>query len=226
MKKILLLLLLLISLIVVSCSADDKKKPTSEQSKTEPKEDTQKIAKRAEYRSGFVEYITKGFTNGTQTLYFDEWGFKNAVIQTMEVGKTKVQTHIIITEGWTYQINKTENRYIKVKNDDSEKYRKLYEKYKNNDDATAALLKEAGGKLIGKEKFMEKECDIWDMTQQNSKNWLWKGLILKSVMSTPFGELIFEATKINLNTAIPDSVFEIPKNVEFKIATPKKKDGL
>jgi hypothetical protein len=224
MKK--LLLLIIISLMVVSCGADDKKKPTDEANKAEQKEDTQKIAKRAEYRSGVVEYTTKGFSTGTQTLYFDEWGFKNAVIQTMQVGSSTVQNHIIITEGWTYQINKTEKRYFKVKNDDSEKYRVLYEKYKNNEDATNELLKQAGGKMIGKEKFMEKECDIWEMPAQNSKNWLWKGVILKSVMSMPFGELIFEATSIKLNTAIPDSVFAIPKNVEFKIINQQKKDGL
>jgi len=212
--------------MVVSCGADDKKKPTDQTNKTEQKEDKQKIAKRAEYRSGVVQYITKGFSSGTQTLYFDDWGFKNAVIQTMKVGESTVQNHIIITEGWTYQINKTEKRYFKVKNDDSEKYRQLYEKFKNNEDATTELLKQNGGKLLGKEKFLEKECDIWDMPAQNSKNWLWKGLILKSVMSMPFGELIFEATSVKLDVAIPDSVFALPKNVEFKTITPKKKDGL
>jgi hypothetical protein len=224
MKKV--FLLLIISLMVVSCGADDKKKPTKEANKTEQQADKQKIAKRAEYRSGVVEYVTKGFSAGTQTLYFDDWGFKNAIVQTMKVGESTINNHIIITEGWTYQMNKTEKRYFKVKNDDSEKYRQLYEKFKNNEEATAELLKQNGGKLIGKEKFLEKECDIWDMPAQNSKNWLWKGLILKSVMSMPFGELIFEATSIKLNTAIPDSVFALPKDVEFKIITPKKKDGL
>lgn len=224
MKKV--LILLVISLIVVSCSADDKKKPTTEANKTEQKVDTRKMAKRAEYKSGVVEYTTKGFSTGKQTLYFDDWGFKNAVIQTMKVGETTVQNHIIITEGWTYQINKTEKRYFKVKNDDSEKYRVLYEKFKNNEDATNELLKQAGGKMIGKEKFMEKDCDIWEMTTQNSKNWLWKGVILKSVMSMPFGKLTFEAISIKLDVAIPDSVFAIPQNVEFKIVSSKKKDGL
>ncbi|MEI6091496.1 MAG: hypothetical protein WCR42_13660 [bacterium] len=224
MKKV--LILLVISLIVVSCSADDKKKPTTEENKTEQKVDTRKIAKRAEYKSGVVEYITKGFSTGKQTLYFDDWGFKNAVIQTMKVGETTVQNHIIITEGWTYQMNKTENRYFKVKNDDSEKYRKLYEKFKSNEEATNELLKQAGGKMIGKENFMDKDCDIWEMPAQNSKNWLWKGVILKSVMSMPIGQLTFEATSIKLDVAIPDSVFAIPQNVEFKIVSSKKKEGL
>jgi len=225
MKKV--FLLLLISLIIASCGAQDNKKPTTEAKNTEQESSKLKIAKRAEYKSGVVEYKTTGFTTGTQTLYFDEWGFKNAVIQSMKVGNETIQNHIIITEGWTYQMNKSEKRFFKIKNDDSEKYRVLYEKYKDNEKATAELLKQAGGQFIGKEKFLDKDCDIWDMPAQNSKNWLWKGVILKSVMSMPIGELVFEATSIKLNVAIPDSVFAIPKNIEFKVVTAqKKKDGL
>lgn len=229
MKKI--IILLTICIVFVSCGADDKNKQVTKQAQqekyiTEKDSKKPKIARRAEFKSGIIEYTTTGFSTGKQTLFFDDWGFKNAILQEIKIGETTVQNHIIITEDWTYQINNTEKRYIKLQSDDSKKYREFYEQTKNNAEASKKLLEWAGGKMIGKEKFMEKDCEVWFMPTQNAKNWLWNGLILKSVMSMPFGDLTFEATKIKTDIKIPDSVFAIPKNVEFKLAQPKKKEGL
>jgi hypothetical protein len=169
--------------------------------------------KKSQIKSGIITYETSGFATGEQTLYFDNWGFDNTIIQTMTQNGQTMENKIILSEEWIYQMNLTEKRYMKVRNISNDIFKKLYKKYKDNEIANDSLMTVDGGKLIGMEKIMGKECKIW--TLQNAKSWMWKGIILKSEMSLPFGQLIFTAKDIQLDAKMPKDIFKVPTDINF-----------
>ena len=50
---------------------------------------------------------------------------------------------------------------------------------------------------------------------ENSKFWIWKGLMLKMTATQNNMEVTMEATEINETSDFPSGTFDIPKDIEF-----------
>ncbi|HEX9251123.1 MAG TPA: hypothetical protein VF870_02725, partial [Ignavibacteriaceae bacterium] len=109
MKKLLLFsITLIISITFLSCVDSGK----DESDKT-GKESTSEFQKRYGIKSGVIEYIITGSQEGTKTLYFDNWGMRQAEYtrSILSVGGfTKPLNLVNIIDGeYQYMINIDQN---------------------------------------------------------------------------------------------------------------------
>lgn len=188
---------------------------------------------------------SKVVSKGNETLYIK--GNKTLKTTRMLVPSTDNEirtreTLRLITPKFVYMVNMSEGEGFKV--DNPKKYGKeAYEdlsveekkEFHNRMDKRGIIsLDLLGiGRKIGSEKFLGKECDVYENgkeltkedykmsveTGQSSyymKTWIWRDakIPLKIVTETIDSKRELVATKIELNADIPDSRFEIPEDVK------------
>jgi len=170
--------------------------------------------KRIKFKSGYIKYKQTGFATGEQVLYFDNYGFDNAIFQTMFINQQETKNIIYLTKDWIYQLNETEKKYFKVKNKDNQSFIQFFNETKDINKSIEKLMSQNEGKKLGTEMIAGKLCDIWQV--RNAKSWLWEGLNLKTEMDFPFGQLIFTAYEIKVDVSVPKEKFIIP-DYEYKL---------
>lgn len=124
--------------------------------------------------------------------------------------KTKESSLIIDNDGWSYIINLATKTGVKMKSDENED--DPMENIKPDDDETfREMIEKEGGKIIGNENFLGKNCIVVEMTSEGKtmKMWYYKGIPLKMTSKT----YTMEATKFEEAVSIPNSKFEIPKGI-------------
>ena len=218
---------------VTNCEAQKlpTKKTTSE---TRDSEEFLKAGfKRYKIESGIVEYNLSGSQTGTETIYFDRWGLREAkytMSETNMMGMTQRRKTLTLFDGaWVYSIDfdnrtgtKTENPLFKSLSDTSasKDLSKLGEK----------MLKGMGGRRIGSEKILDKTCDVWEVEEMPFISWVWNGIALRTEVSMMGMDSNIIATKIEEGVKISEDKFEIPQDVvisedtdPFKELGPTKK---
>ena len=183
--------------------------------------------KRYKVKSGIVKYDIKingkvmGSTvtgSGTEELYFKDWGDvelkKQDSKQVTKINifgqkKTEVQeTHVIdkLDNGKSYHVD-IKNKTIFLRRDPAMEMMKTY-----NDgdvvDPGKKMLESIGGKIVGKEKVLGYTCDVWEIP--GGKQWMYKGLPLKLVMTVMGITTSNTAVSAKFNTNVPDSYFKLP----------------
>jgi len=211
MKKILLFTFtIILSFLVLSCG--DNNKDNSDISKKDGSSDLQK---RYGIKSAVIEYIITGSQEGTKTLYFDNWGMRQAEYtrSVLTVGGFSKPINIvnIIDGDYQYMINIDQNSGTKTRNPVLRSMDELRDQKGFNEFGEQMLLS-MGANKIGKEEFLGKDCDIYDMRNTGTKLWVWKWIILKSETNSRGLEINVIATRIN-EGAVPKDKFKIPDNV-------------
>lgn len=167
--------------------------------------------------SAIVEYAHSGTVGGTETLYFDRFGAREASVKktVIEVGSIRNETSAVtITEGaWITQLDEAEKKATRMKNP---LYDDLMQGMKNRDaeQVGAEMIRKMGGKKTGTEEIAGRLCDIWEVPTANSKTWVWKGITLKTEVSMGPMSTSMVATSVQENPSIPASRFEIPAGYE------------
>ncbi|HQF41363.1 MAG TPA: hypothetical protein PK073_00530 [Ignavibacteriaceae bacterium] len=211
MKKTLLFAFTItLSFLVLSCG--DSNKDNSDISKKDGSSDLQK---RYGIKSAVVEYIITGSQEGTKTLYFDNWGMRQAEYtrSVLSVGGFSKPINIvnIIDGDYQYMINIDQNSGTKTRNPILRSMDELKGQKGFNEFGEQMLLS-MGANKIGKEEFLGKDCDIYDMRNTGTKLWVWKWITLKSETNSRGLEINVTATRIN-EGAVPKDKFKIPDNV-------------
>ena len=80
------------------------------------------------------------------------------------------------------------------------------------------MMERLGGKKIGNETFLGKNCEVWELTKLKSKVWVYKYIPLKTIMNI-LGEVTIEAVKIEENASVSADKFVVPKG--FKVTEQK-----
>lgn len=207
MKKICILISLFIA--VTSCKGGEQNK-----------------LKRYEVKSGIIQYtsITSGKImgstvsgSGTESLYFTDWGAVELSelqsTQTSEIkffGKTKTktdETHTInkLDNGDSYSVD-FDRKTITLSRDAAMEL--MMQTNTDAGDAGKSMLESMGGKKIGEEKYQTYDCEIWEVI--GIKQWIYKGLTLKTEATVMGIKTITEATSIELNVSVPDKNFKLP----------------
>lgn len=146
------------------------------------------------------------------TLYFDDYGKKEATELNIKMGNTEKRT-LTIAEGKTnvsIDLDGKQGFRMPVP-DEPRNYRNLTQEEKEKYD-----IKEAG-----EEEIVGKPCHKYTMkiTQGDTKFqvtiWIWEGITLKSVASPESGQFTItdEAKEIQENVTIPAEKFMIPEGV-------------
>ncbi|OYT16091.1 MAG: hypothetical protein B7C24_09610 [Bacteroidetes bacterium 4572_77] len=216
MKK--LILITLFAFLAVSCTAE---KDTPEKQDVE-KNTAVEIEQKAEltkiipeglkmcgFKTGIIKYQMTGLSTGTQMLYFRRWGIESSILQEHIINKQHIQENIILTEYYTYQMNRAANIYIRKKNNTFDEYIKIYNDVKDNTAADSILMIRAG-EYLGREEIAGKMCTKWSSPKSHSITWKWEGIIIRSEMTTPMGILNYEAVDIKLDCDVPSFLFSIP----------------
>ena len=212
MKKLFLFpLIILFALAFTSCG--DSSKDGSDNSKTKSTSDFQK---RYGIKSGVIEYIITGSQEGTKTLYFDNWGMKQAEYtrSILSVGGfTKALNLVNIIDGeFQYMINIDQNSGTKTRNPILKSIEALKDQKGFNEFGEQMLLS-MGATKIGSEDFLGKDCDVYEMKNTGTKLWVWEWLTLKSETQSHGININVTATRINEGGSVPDSKFKIPEKV-------------
>jgi len=210
MKNILSLVVVLsLLLAIIGCS--DKK----EESKIPAKEKSTDFSKRYGIKSGAIEYTLSGSQQGTKTLYFDDWGMKQSehTISILSVGKfTKTMNLLNIIEGeFQYTINMdsksgTKKRNPILKDIEELKYEKSFNEFGEQ------MLLKSGAVKIGEEKFLDKNCSVYEIKSAGTKMWIWKWLTIKSETISGGVNISLIANKIEENISVAAENFSIPKD--------------
>lgn len=211
MKKTLLFAFtIILSFLVLSCG--DSNKDNSDISKKDGSSDLQK---RYGIKSAVIEYIITGSQEGTKTLYFDNWGMRQAEYtrSVLSVGGFSKPINIvnIIDGDYQYMINIDQNSGTKTRNPILRSMDELRDQKGFNEFGEQMLLS-MGANKIGKEEFLGKDCDIYDMRNTGTRLWIWKWITLKSETNSRGLEINVTATRIN-EGAVPKDKFKIPDNV-------------
>ncbi|MEZ4887029.1 MAG: hypothetical protein R3E32_20025 [Chitinophagales bacterium] len=184
--------------------------------------------KRYEVKSGIVEYETTGTMNsGKETLYFDDYGRKEAKYTQTTVtvpGMNMKQTsnQLTIMDGdWIYSIDLDKKTGFKMKPEMLEKMAKN----KGNDLGKVGkeMLEQMGGKKVGEETVLGKNCEIWEMSSFGTKIWIWNNLSLKNETNMMGMEIKQLATKVETNVSIPTEKFEVPNDITISDENPMEK---
>lgn len=220
------LLSIAIVLLFVNCgNADvDNNEIANNISAQEKNENT---LKRYLVKSGIVKYKTSingkvmgsNITgSGTEELYFKNWGDtelkkedskKVTHIDIFGQKKTDIQeTHTInkLDNGKSYAVD-MKNKTIYLRRDPAMEMMKSF----NKGDAVnpgEEMLKSIGGKKVGKEKILGYLCDVWEVP--GGKQWMYKGLPLKFVMTVMGITSSSVATSAEFNISVADKYFKLP----------------
>jgi hypothetical protein len=209
-KKIFLTLSVALSFFVLSCG--DSSKDSSDISNKDASSDTQK---RYGIKSAVVEYIITGSQEGTKTLYFDKWGMRQAEytrsVLTVSGFSKPINIVNIIDGDYQYMINIDQNSGTKTRNPVLKSMDELKGQKGFNEFGEQMLLS-IGANKIGKEEFLGKHCDIYEMRSTGTKLWVWKWITLKSETNSRGLEINVIATRIN-EGSVPKDKFTIPEKI-------------
>jgi hypothetical protein len=124
---------------------------------------------------------------------------------------------MIMKDGYSYIINLKDKTGFKSKDGDLED--DPTDDVMPEDDVTFRQMIEAdGGKIIGNEKFLERDCIVVEINQTDdnedplpTKIWYYKGIMLK--MQNSFTTM--EAVRFEENAVIPAEKFEVPSGIQL-----------
>jgi len=243
MKKLSIILSLLI--LFLSCKGNDNKTSDSTSVKSVKKE---KLLKRYKIKSGIVTYtstiagevmgsVISG--TGTENLHFKDWGAlelreekSKQTTQTNIFGQKSTQTtesHTMykLDHGDSYQVNFDTKEITKQKDMAMEMIKNLHED-SNAGDVGRSILENMGGKVIGNEKFLGYDCEIWEI--MGAKQWIHKNVMLKLEMEVMGIKTLKQATSVKFNVKIPSKTLALPDypivETENILDTEEYKEGM
>jgi hypothetical protein len=164
--------------------------------------------KKYRFNTAIVEYEVEGHDEGSKTLYIDMGGYKVAEYIIVKKKKSDEKTAVILIGSDIISIDFEEESAVKIHNPMAYL---LASPDRDWEKTAENILLKLGFEKIGAETIIGKECDVWE--QGRSKIWVWDGLTMKSVN----GKDIETATRIQVDTSIPQEMFEVPEGFEYEI---------
>ena len=157
-------------------------------------------------------YDVKSGIVTVQEIYFDDYGAKQAMLVDFRGQKMRG----IEVDGEMVMINDAENTAVKMPamGMTNEKINFLDQSSKN--------IRRNKIKEIGKETLLGKDCTIYTVAVFMMGNvvkqtvWIYKGITLKSSITTDWGEMIQTATALVEDIEIPAETFTLPEGIEIQ----------
>lgn len=180
--------------------------------------------KRYLIKSGIVEYTLSGTRKGTETIYFDDWGMREAKYTKAELsvaGFTQKQNTLTLLDGeTTYNIDLDRKTGTKM---ETPMLKELAANNKDLTDAGEKMMKSMGGAKVGTEVVLGKTCDVWEIKNMQSKTWVWKNVPLKTQVNMANMPMAMIATKFEEGASIPADKLKVPSDVTITEGVDMKK---
>ncbi|MDO8648182.1 MAG: hypothetical protein Q7R81_00175 [Candidatus Peregrinibacteria bacterium] len=212
MRSLVRSLLLATSLFTLASCAEKTSLPVEGNSQSM----TQEGYKRYGVESGIIVYEKTGYQTGTETVYFDQWGMREARYDDSEItaeGETVKTNQLILLDGeWTYNIDLNTKEGTKLKNSS---YAEIAEQSGSKDMATLgeSMLQSLGGKKTGTEVIAGKECDVWLLESLGSVNCIWNSIPLKTEVTLGDIQVSGIATSVQEGGPISEDKFKVPAGI-------------
>jgi len=176
--------------------------------------------RRYKIRVAIVEYKMSGMQTGTETLYFDRWGMREAKYTQTEIKAGTIvvkQNRMTLLDGeWTYNVDLDTKTGTKIPTPLMKELTGAAKR--ESKDATEIgeeMLARMGGRKIGTETVLGKPCDVWEIKNLNAKSWVWQGVTLKTVVNMMGQMMTAEAVRLQDNVNVPDEKLTLPKDVKI-----------
>lgn len=196
------------ALVILSCGgANEKKNDTSvelnEKSDSPKMESTTKSAMGLfNIKAAKVEFKeTGGPTEGTETLYFDDFGNTAVLISDKQSKYEKTNQTIIWKDGKSTMINHEKKTVM------SSPFRPKVTEPPSIADLSESSRNTAGYEKLADETVAGKNCEVWYNKAINVKYWLWNKIEMKI---ENMGAYTREAVSAEEISSIPTEVMNIP----------------
>lgn len=171
--------------------------------------------KKYSIKSGKVEYLISGSTRGTQTLYWDNYGYKELLVE-------KSQTEIMgqISQGYQSTLVLGSNIYTWSENDDkiyltNNSLNKTWIDNNYTDDNIESyvneIFRQSGYEKDRTEIFLGKKCEVF---KGLGELWVWKGITIKNEINLVGTHTQIIAVDADINWEVQSSKFLIPSGYE------------
>lgn len=217
-RKLLFGMAVIAAASLVSCGGSgDKKDGGDKKDTTATKTTENKAPTGAKYamKSGIIDL--KSTMMGMEqkvTMYFDDFGKKEASVLTMEMMGMKTESRTIKKDGYSYDINMTKKECTKKKLPGTGDPNDL-----NFKDMSADMMKKMSIKKEGNETFLGKDCEKYVMDYKEMKMkgtyLVWNAIPLKTDVDMGGIKMVMEATKIQENASVPADKFEVPEGIKI-----------
>ena len=216
---------IIMSLVIISTTISC----TSVSTVTKPEmtlkgESAAEVSKRyPELKSAIIKYKVSGMNNGTETVYIDGWGRREAIYKkfTSKMMGIELERNFmtLITENgkWVYNIDLKSKTAIRM---DNKGFKALQGDSGSNMDVAIGAVK------VGTEEILGKTCDVWEKSHPHSMAWMWKGIALKKDQDVAAMGVVTEAIEIQENVSIPEEKLTIPSDVKVKVLNARALSGM
>lgn len=178
---------------------------------------------RYEVVSGEINYRLNGIQQGYETVYFDQWGAREAryTKATLKVGsgvERTIDRLILTNKEWIYTIDFVEKTGTKMRNP-------AFDKDQASTNLTTRELSrintqklyKLGGQKVGEEPVVDLACEVWEVKRLAAKFWVWKQIVLKREPKIATEKTILrEAVRVTTGQKIPEDKFELPGTIKIQ----------
>ncbi len=167
-----------------------------------------------ELESAIIKYNVSGMDTGTEVVYIDDWGRREAIyreVTTMMMGiKIERNYMTLITDNgkWIYNVDLNTRTAVKMNN-------ARYKALAGNSSTNMGEI--IGAVNIGTEEVAGKVCEVWKKGYPYSMAWIWKGIALKKDKNVSSTGVLTVATDVQENISIPEDKFTIPADIKIKV---------
>ena len=217
----------IIAILVLLAAATACQKPAGDEAATkissdssQPSTETSGYPKRYLVESGIVEYEMSGLQKGTETLYFDKWGWREAKYTNSELsiaGITRKETKLSIMDGdWIYNIDLESRTGTKIKNTLLPQFiEAARKKGQTMTEVGEEMMRNMGGEKSGTDTVAGQPCDVWVVKQMGSRSCVWNGVTLRTEVTMGGMQVTSNATRFQANAAVPADKITVPGDVKI-----------
>ena len=175
--------------------------------------------KRYNVESGKITYqIQSPAGSGTKTLIFDQYGRRESVHEiTRKNGKTVKDQLTLLNNGKAYSIDLLHNKGMDISGSTG---MAMGMAAAGGNDMVASgkkMLESMGGKMVGHQNFLGKDCEKWEVNTMGKTNLLvWKGVTLKTETSVMGIRASETANSVKTGMSFSDADFQPPAGIEIE----------
>lgn len=180
----------------------------------------QEHMKRYNVASGKITYnINSPQGTGTKTLIFDNYGRRESVHEIVQKnGKTVKDQLTLLNNGKAYSVDLLHNKGMDMSGRTGMAMKMMAAGGGNDAVATGKkMLKSMGGRMIGHQSFLGKDCEKWELGAMGKTSMLiWKGLTLKTETSIMGIKTSQVASSVQTGLTFADADFRPPAGVKME----------
>ncbi len=171
-------------------------------------------------KSGIIKYNVSGTKTGTEVVYYEDWGRREAIYTKSTIDLRGVivdrNTLTLLEDNgrWINNIDLNARTGIRMKNP---RYKEYVGKSRIElENTKKKSLKDAGARRAEIEMVIGRPCFVWTVQYNGNEIYLWNGIVLKKITGSGYSETTTVATEITESVNIPEEKFTIPPDIQMK----------